>query len=373
MSNDILPNVISYRGDNETLVHRSEIEDFNAKSQLIVDESQEAIFFKNGQALDLFGPGRHALNSQNLPIMKRLFSALFGGKTPFPCHVYFINKVMARPIKWGTDKPIQVQDPKFLILCNARGYGQTFVSIADSRRFLVLINGQLEDFTVRGIDEYIRSIIVTKAKVEIAKAITEERISFVDISAKLDILQARVEERLNVELEDIGLKVNHFTVESINIPAEDFALLKQKREEFAAGMAEAELEAEKMRMLARARAEARSTEGYTYQEEQKFEVLKNAASNEGTAGGLMGAGMGLGMGAALGTGLGQSMGETSKAMEGSGPVKACPNCGAQVKGNAKFCPECGTKMPVTKFCPNCGTKLSEGAKFCPECGQKVGE
>ena len=87
--------IVKCEMSNDTLVQRSEIKDFNAKSQLIVHESQEAIFFKEGQALDLFGPGRHSLNSDNLPLIRKVFSAIFGGgnKTPFACEVYFINRV----------------------------------------------------------------------------------------------------------------------------------------------------------------------------------------------------------------------------------------------------------------------------------------
>ena len=114
-----LLDVIKYEGDNETLVHKSYIEDFNSKSQLIVNEAQEAIFYKDGQALDLFGSGRHSLNTNNLPVIKRIFGAIFGGKTPFSCEVFFINKITRLDIIWGTDTPIQLEDPKYHLLVGA--------------------------------------------------------------------------------------------------------------------------------------------------------------------------------------------------------------------------------------------------------------
>ena len=84
--------IIKYEGDNTTFVWKSPVEDFNTGSQLIVHESQEAIFFMNGQALDLFGPGRHTLSTQNIPLLGKLLNLPTGGKTPFHCEVYFINK-----------------------------------------------------------------------------------------------------------------------------------------------------------------------------------------------------------------------------------------------------------------------------------------
>ena len=370
MDSGSLPDVIRCVGDNTSLVIRSEIEDFNAKSQLIVDESQEAIFYKDGHALDLFGPGRHPLNSDNVPILKKLFAAIFKKNTPFPCHVYFINKVTVLTQLWGTDTPIQTQDPKFGILIHARAHGQYGIRVEDSRRFVVKIVGQLDQFDTAAIHKYIKGLIVSKAKIEIAKAIAGEKISYVDVAQYQETIAERVKEGINQQLAEYGLKVTNFYIESINIPDEDFALLRQKREEFAAGMAEAELEAERTKMLARARAEARATEGYTYQEEKKFDVLKTAAGNEGSAGNIMGVGMGLGMGAAIGGAMGENAAKAGSVMNASG-AKKCPNCGAEVAPNAKFCPECGNKIPTVKYCANCGTKLSEGAKFCPECGTKV--
>ena len=370
MDSGISPDVIRYVGDNRVLVARSEIEDFNAKSQLIVDESQEAIFYKDGQALDLFGPGRHPLNSDNVPILKKLFGAIFKNKTPFPCHVYFINKVTVLTQLWGTDTPIQTQDPKFGILVHARAHGQYGIRVADSRRFVVGIVGQLADFSTEAIHKYIKGLIVSKAKIEIAKAIAGEKISYVDIAQYQDSIGQKVLAAINADLEEYGLLVTNFYIESINIPDEDFALLRQKREEFAAGMAEIELEAERTRLLAKARAEARATEGFTYQEEQKFDVLKTAAGNQGSAGNLMGVGMGLGMGAAMGGAIGGSAASAAGVMNATGEKK-CPSCGASVAANAKFCPECGNKIPTVRYCSNCGTKLADGAKFCPECGTKA--
>ena len=85
--------IIKYEGSNDVLVWKHPEEDFNTHSNLIVHESQEAILFKNGQALDLFGPGRHILSTENIPLLRRIINIPTNGETPFHCEVYFINKV----------------------------------------------------------------------------------------------------------------------------------------------------------------------------------------------------------------------------------------------------------------------------------------
>ena len=110
-----------------------------------------------------------------------------------------------------------------------------------------------------------------------------------------------------------------------------------------------------------------------YNEERKYDVLQEAASNEGTAGSLMGAGMGLGLGAGLGAGFGGVMNETAKQITNPAADQVqCPKCQSMVKKTAKFCSECGSPMvPANKFCTECGAKVEGNAKFCPECGNKM--
>ena len=106
-------NVIKYEGDNTTFIWKHPCEDFNIFSQLVVHESQEAIFFKDGQALDLFGPGRYTLKTQNIPIIGKVLNLATGGLSPFHCEVYFINKSEQMAIKWGTDSKIQFIEPTY--------------------------------------------------------------------------------------------------------------------------------------------------------------------------------------------------------------------------------------------------------------------
>lgn len=105
--------VLKYEGDNSTFIWKHPCEDFNNLTQLIVHESQEAIFFMNGQALDLFGAGRYTLETQNIPKISKLFHRVTDNENPFHCEVYFINKTEQMNIKWGTDSKVQYVDPTY--------------------------------------------------------------------------------------------------------------------------------------------------------------------------------------------------------------------------------------------------------------------
>ena len=375
MGNDNL-SIISFEGDknniNDTLVHRSEIEDFNAKSVLIVNESQEAIFYKDGQALDLFGPGRHNLNSENLPFFKRIFAKFFGDKkTPFPCQVYFINKVEVLDMMWGTAEPIVLEDPRYHIFVKAKANGIMGIQVVDSRRFLVKIVGQLHDVNRESIKSTIKGMMMLHIKDELAKVMITERISFLEVATKYKEMSLILLNKINADLEEYGLKLPKFNINLIEVDDDDYSLLQDKKLEIAAKYAELDYETEKEVRMGKARAERRAAEGYSYQEERKYDVLESAAQNEGSAGNMMGVGMGLGMGVGVGSQMGQAFGDVGKTVNEQAPQKKCPHCGEPVSATAKFCPNCGQAIPQAKFCSNCGSKLEPGAKFCPNCGTKV--
>ena len=131
-----------------------------------------------------------------------------------------------------------------------------------------------------------------------------------------------------------------------------------------------------------ARARMREREGYTYQQEHSFGVMKAAAENEGTGSDLMGASMGLGMGFGVGGVFGSGMNDIAKTTLGAfnntaaaapaAETVICPDCGTKCAKGSKFCLECGHKFTVASAtCPGCGNAITPGAKFCPECGYKI--
>ena len=359
--------IVKCEMSNETLVQRSEIKDFNAKSQLIVHESQEAIFFKEGQALDLFGPGRHSLNSDNLPVIRKIFSAVFGGgnKTPFSCEVYFVNKVYALELPWGTPLAIQVNDPEFDYPIGVRSNGQTGIRVKDSRKFIVKVVGQLKETTVETVKRQVKGMLMTSLTNIIADTIDNEKIGILHISSHLERLSGVMQTKLNEKLDDIGLEAVHFNITTIFPDEADRIKLQKSRDE--ALMAQGE--AKKIRILADAEAERMRKLGYTYQQEQTFQVMKEAAANTGSGGGMINAGLGLGVGLGVMGEVGKAAGSAMNTTNTN--MKACPNCNAQAPMAAKFCSTCGNPFPQSKSCPNCGNQVAEGAKFCANCGQSL--
>ena len=359
--------IISCEMSNDVLVQRSHIKDFNAKSQLVVAESQEAIFFKEGQALDLFVSGRHSLNSDNLPFIRKIFGRIFGGvdKTPFTCDVYFINKVYAMEIPWGTPIPITVNDPEFNYPVGVKSNGQSGLRVKDSRKFVVKVVGQLEQFTVETIKRQIKGMLMTSLTNVIADTIVTEKVGILQISTQLERLSRLIQVRLNEKLDDLGLEAVHFNIGTIFASDEDMAKLKQSRE---MGLM-AQGEAARMRILADAEAERMRKLGYTYQQEQTFRVMETAAANQSSSGTVINAGLGLGMGLGVMGEVGKAAGSVMNTTDSQ--MKACPRCNAQADVTAKFCATCGSAFPTTKKCPNCSAQVDETANFCSVCGQPL--
>lgn len=350
--------VIKYVGDNNVLVAKSTITNFNTKSQLIVNESQEALFYKDGQALDLFPSGRHSLNTDNIPIFKKLFNKLFDNQTPFDCQVFFINKVHVMDLVWGTDSPIQLADPETEMYIGVRANGQTGIRVVDSRKFVVKIVGQLSEVTVDSVKRYIKGAMMTSVKDIIAKTIVNNKIGILEISARLKEISKIIEEELNKEIADMGIEITHFYVNSIGANPDDLAEFKLQRQRL---------------LEATTNAEIRRRQGYTYQEEKQFEVLQTAAGNQGIGGSFISAGMGLGVGATAGAAIGHSMANNVNAMnQPKANTIHCSQCNAEIPAGSKFCSSCGSPVVVkNKFCSNCGNEISGAGKFCSNCGMKI--
>ena len=387
--------VIKYEGPNDVLVWKAPQEDFNTKTQLIVHESQEAVFFKDGQALDLFGAGRHTLETQNIPLLGKLINLPFGGESPFHCEVYFVNKVHSMDIRWGTSNHIPIQDPVYGVILPVGANGQFAVQVEDSRKLLVKLVGTIPSFTQIELVKYFRGLLMTNIKDYIAKKMTHDKITFLEIHAHLKDISDAIEQDLQGVFDDYGIKLVNFFVNSIIIP-EDDPSYKQLRNALS--------KKAEMGVL-----------GFTYQQERTFDILEGAANNESTGGAaFMGAGMGLGMGVNLGGFMGsamnQSLGNVASGVSqggmgaigaGAGAAETCVKCGSSLRAGSRFCPECGAEqireapkpsgvkcpkcgamVPAGKFCAECGAKLQVfcpdcgtlvTGKFCPYCGRKVGE
>ncbi|MCF7868547.1 MAG: SPFH domain-containing protein [Candidatus Cloacimonetes bacterium] len=346
---------IKFDGPNETLVWKFPYDNLTIGAQLIVNESQEAIFYKGGQALDLFGPGTHTLSTSNIPLLQKLINLPFGGRTPFTAEIWFINKTIKRDTKWGTKDPIKIQDPNFKIIIPVRAFGEFGIQISDSRNFMTQIVGTLHTAEIQTITKHFSTLIITKTKDTIGDYIINKKISVLDLPAKIDEISNICKNKILDEFDKYGILITNFYIESINYPDDNPSVLKLQ--DALAKKAEMDIV------------------GYTYQQERTYDTLETAAGNEGNSGNLMGAGMGLGMGVGVGGAFGGAMSKMgSQLSPDQQPNIRCTKCNSDNPANSKFCYNCGSKLMINKFkCPKCGSENSEGTKFCGECGLNLQE
>lgn len=133
-------------------------------TQLIVHESQEALFFKNGHALDLFGAGRYTLESQNIPLIGKVLNLAIGGESPFRCEVYFINKTEQMNIKWGTDSKVQYMEPAYGFPISIGASGEMSLRVEDSRKLLLKLVGTEDFLSQQKLVSFFRAFLMTRVK-----------------------------------------------------------------------------------------------------------------------------------------------------------------------------------------------------------------
>lgn len=312
--------VIKYEGDNRTFIWKHPSEDFNSLTQLIVHESQEAIFFMNGQALDLFGPGRHTLETQNIPKIGKFLNRVTGDQTPFHCEVYFINKTEQMSIKWGTDSKVQYMEPKYGFPISIGACGEMSLRAEDSRKLLLKLVGTESSLTQTKIVEYFRAFLMTKIKTYIAQTIKAKEISIFEIDGYLTLLSSEIQRLLVPDFLEYGIVLEHFFVTTVLKPDgetqyERFKELHyRKYADVAAATIDqevsliyAETDAKKTVIESQAMATKRAQEGYTYHQERGFDVMSEIARNEGSGSDLRNAAMGIGMGFGVGGAFGNTI------------------------------------------------------------------
>ena len=384
-----IADIIKYEGDNATFVWKHPCEDFNSLTQLVVHETQEAIFFMNGQALDLFGPGRYTLETQNIPLIGKALNRTTGDETPFHCEVYFINKTEQMAVKWGTDSKVQYVEPTygFPILIGASG--DMALSVSDSRKLLVKLVGTENLLTQNKLLSYFRSILMTRVKTYIAQVMKSNAINIFEIDQNLTSFSESIKQLLIPNFEDYGIVLKKFFVTTIVKPDGERQYEKFKELHFRqyadiaeaklrqqVDIIEAETEAKKTIIESKALAEKRATEGYTYGQERGFDVAEKVAENEAVGEFTnMGVGFGTmaGVGGAVGGMVGGAMHDALGSVTNTSTPSVqnfCENCGAKLNADAAFCEECGSPIQKKNSCKNCGYIFERQGKFCPKCGTK---
>lgn len=385
--------VIKYEGDNKTFIAKYPLEDFNCGSQLIVHESQEAVFFRDGKALESFGAGRHTLETQSLPRLKDHFNAIAGGNSVFHSEIYFINLTTQLGVKWGTDSKIRMFDPISGLHLELGACGTFNIRVIDGRKLLLKVvgtsNGFMQDNVFGATSSavnYFRGMIVAKIKSNLARAIRENDINILEVDEHTDELADILKCEINKVLDDYGMYVPEFFIANISTPDDDpnYARLKSQHAErylkvqeqrikeaeavaatkraeaeaqlkLAVAKGDAYAEAEAKKILANAEAEEIRIKGFAeaevlrakggdYQAETARIVGKAAAENESSGAGSSIAGeiVRTGVGLGVGVSVAKEVAATIKEGVSSFAQWDCPACG-QKNLNGNFCPVCGRR------------------------------
>jgi membrane protease subunit (stomatin/prohibitin family) len=313
------------------LMHRFPMRDMEIQSggQLTVRESQLALFVNEGRAADAFEPGLHTLVTQNLPLLTNLMNWDKMFASPFKSDVYFFSTRVQTGQRWGTQQPITIRDREFGAV-RLRAFGMFGFRVTNPAVFQANVGGTDAEYTVSQIEPQLKNAIISG----FTQAFANANVPFLDMAANQGHLATQIAAAVQPAFEQLGLKLETFTVENLSLPDE---LQKRLDERIS------------MNIIGDMR---------TYTAFQAAQSIPIAAANEG---GLAGLAAGLGAGAGLG-------GAIAGAMAGAMGAPGAP--GAAV-------PPTRVATPVeptgeTKFCINCGAKLPAVAKFCSACGTPQG-
>ena len=339
--------VIEWLDDSSnTLLYRFPVKDQEIKNgaQLIVRESQAAVFVHEGQIADQFPPGRYTIDGGNTPILSKLGAWKYGFNSPFKAEVYFVNTKQFTDLKWGTPNPIMMRDADFGMV-RLRAFGIYSIRVADPQALIKEVAGTNARFITEDIEGQLKRTLVGG----FSDALAESKTAALDLASNYDELAKFTRFKLNDEFKTFGLELTKFVIENISLPQEVEAAMDKRTSMGVLG------------------------DVGRYTQFQAADAMRDAAQNPG---GAAGTGMGLGAGFALGNAMAGAMNDAVRQPNqstGQGAAAAgvaCAKCGHQNAPGAKFCTECGAKQgPAT--CANCQAELYPGAKFCNECGQKV--
>lgn len=327
----------------DTMVYRFPVagQEIKNGAQLIVRESQAAVFVFEGQVADVFTPGKYTIDGGNTPILSKLGAWKYGFNSPFKSEVYFVNTKQFTDMKWGTSNPIMLRDADFGIV-QLRAFGAYSLRVADPAGFIKEIAGTNAHFSTDDIEGQLKRAIVT----EFSDALGELKIPALDLASQYKEMGERIRGMINGDFGSYGLEVTKFYVENVSVPEAVQEAIDKRAAMGAIGNVD------------------------QYMKFQAADALRDAAQNEGGGAGL---GAGLGAGFAMGNQMVNAFGGQQQGGGGGGAAPAattpCPSCGKANAAGAKFCADCGGKMEIAQVpCVKCGANLREGAKFCSECG-----
>jgi membrane protease subunit (stomatin/prohibitin family) len=312
-------------------------------AELIVRESQIAIFVNEGVVADVFTPGRYQLQTQNLPVLTKINSWKYGFNSPFKAEVYFVNTKQFINHKWGTISPILLKDSNFGLI-RLRGFGNYAFKVTDSVLFLRELSGTKDIYKTDGVLDYLKGLIVSN----LTDVIGELKISILEIPSRYQLIAELTNKKVNEKLLEKGLQLTEISISSITVPEEVEKYIDKQSSMAALGNLD------------------------TYTKFQTAEAIKDISNNPG---GMVGLGPVVSAGIILGKVFGENAivsKKEDKVHDGMGN-KFCHNCGTILGLEMKFCDQCGEKQEIIFICSKCKTKLKPDSKYCVECGNKISE
>jgi excisionase family DNA binding protein len=282
------------QGPNELVARVPEIGsgDFRMGSQVIVRESQRAIFYRDGKSLDLFEPGRHTITTANLPLLSGLLSLFTGGNNVFTAEVYFVNMRELTDLKWGTPQPISLRDSD-LGLVRLRAFGQYTMQIADPKLFVDKVVGTLGTFSTPQIEEYLRAAIISR----MTDVLGENMTSILDLPRLFDELSAGMRAKVQDDFAIMGINLRQFLVVSISPTEETAKAIDERASMGAIGNMDAYL---------------------------KYKAARAMGDAAQQSGGEAGVGVGLGAGMGMGAGMAGMIAQAMMGAQQSGQQTAQP-------------------------------------------------
>ena len=422
-----ITSIIKYEGDNNTFIWKSPIEDFNSMTQLIVHENQEAIFFKDGQALDTFGAGRYILETGNIPKLNKILNSNTNGNTLFHCEVYFINLTVQMAIKWGTDSKVRYIEPTYGVPLQLGASGEMNLQVSNGRKLLLKLVGTTSgiawddnrgaNFT-KSLQNCFRPLISNAVKTNLTTAIKNKNINILEVDEHLTEIGDELHKAILPGFEEYGLTIPQFYLTTVVLPEEDnnfkkikelYTISLQKRmieaetdirtakakseaeitasnrevelerqttqteiarREAERKMMEAQVQAESLKAQGFAEAEVMKAKGYDQKDVIQADVQKAYAAGIGNMSGSGSSTMSDIIG--LGVGL-QAAGVVGSQVQGI--FAGIGNNSTSNNTNTKKCKYCGATLPENaKFCLECGKKVesdNDNMITCPKCGSKV--